>query len=143
MEYAILEKTVSCSEKWLALKMMESTCSYLRLKVTYLAFEDVGCIEVMGCVKKLSQTVPAGRDLEYRSSLEYWESTVGFLQSSSTEYRYHPYRTRRIRLLSPEKARPRSGILGSDRDPEDPRICCRGSHPSSSQWSGIRDPASS
>ena len=92
--------------------MMDSTCSYLRLKVTYFAFEDVGCIEVMGCVNKLSQTVPAGRDLEYRSNLEYWESTVGFLQSSSTEYRY---RTRRIRLLSPEKARPRSGILGSDR----------------------------
>ena len=42
----------------------KSTCN-LRLKVTYFAFEDVGCIEVMGCVKKLSQTVPTGKDLEY------------------------------------------------------------------------------
>ena len=50
--------------------MMESTCSYLRLKVTYFAFEDVGCIEVMGCVKKLSQTVRA------RSDLEYWDTRV-------------------------------------------------------------------
>ena len=47
---------------------MKSTCSYLRLKVTYFGFEDVGCIEVMGCVKKLSQTVPTGKDLEYWDS---------------------------------------------------------------------------
>ena len=47
---------------------MKSTCSYLCLKVTYFAFEDVRCIEVMGCVKKLSQTVPA------RSDLEYWDT---------------------------------------------------------------------
>ena len=47
--------------------MMKSTCSYLRLKVTYFAFEDVGCIEVMGCVKKLRQTVPAGRDYRTRT----------------------------------------------------------------------------
>ena len=55
---------------------MKSTCSYLCLKVTYFAFEDVRCIEVMGCVKKLSQTVPA------RSELEYWDTRTmgGFLE---------------------------------------------------------------
>ena len=63
---------------------MKSTCSYRRLKVTYFAFEDVGCIEVMGCVKKLSQTVPAGgRDLEYRT-LEYWESRIPRVPSTDT-----------------------------------------------------------
>ena len=56
---------------------MKSTCSYLRLKVTYFAFEDVGCIEVMGCVKKLSQTVPAGRDYRTRTRYcGYWESRI-------------------------------------------------------------------
>ena len=87
---------------------MESTCSYLRLKVTHVAFEDVGCIEVMGCVKKLSQTVPAGRDLEYRTRLSSTRN-LGFL-----EYRVPiPYST--YSIIVPRKARPRSGILGSDR----------------------------
>ena len=103
MEYAILEKTVSCSEKQLALKMMDSTCSYLCLKVTYFAFEDVGCIEVMGCVKKLSQTVPAGRDLEYRTG-NPMESTIPRV---SGEYRvpipYSQYDVAQVFDYCPQK----------------------------------------
>ena len=60
---------------------MKSTCSYLCLKVTYFAFEDVCCIEVMGCVKKLSQSVPAGSDLEYwKPIIPDWDSSQGFLE---------------------------------------------------------------
>ena len=108
---------------------MKSTCSYLRLKVTYFAVEEVGCIEVMGCVKKLSQTVPAGRDLEYRST-----GNLGFL-----EYRVPiPYSTYSIivprksktqiwdsRIRSPGSltVNPGDSIWDLDpchRDPEDP-----------------------
>ena len=113
---------------------MKSTCSYLRLKMTFFAFEDVGCTEVMGCVKKMSQTVPAAAGID-----------LGCTGSRGN------------RLLSPEKARPRSGIRGSNTSltslgsgisiPRDP--CCWGSLGSPGDLgihkcpeSGIRDPAS-
>ena len=119
---------------------MKSTCSYLRLKVTYFAFEDVGCIEVMGCVKKLSQTVPAGRDLEYRT-LEYWESRIPRVPGYRVPIPYSTYsiivprksKTQiwdsRIRSLT---VNPGDSIWDLDpcpRDQEDPTYRIWGSHP--------------
>ena len=118
---------------------MKSTCSYLRLKVTYFTFEDVGCIEVMGCVKKLSQTVPTVSRNSYCTVLakSNRKSSTGRSTGMTKVYsRYDPcwdpwmalpywdevqVRSQGScnRILSPEKARLRSGILGSDpsRDP--------------------------